>query len=99
MAGPDEPVRSGPLTVVLSCPHCGGPTPTADDAVSSTCSHCGSFLVVAHPGREELFIATAPVDGAEDARAVVLAYRVQAYRADLVAEYGTPRDDGGRIAP
>lgn len=78
---------SGPLALLLSCPQCGAPCLLDDDARSATCGHCGSFLVVARPGRDEIFLAESVVPDAEEVRRIVIAYRVQARRAELLARY------------
>lgn len=83
----------GPLSILLSCPHCGAPSTVDDDAVSLTCAHCDSFLVLSRPGRDELYIAQSQVADAADVRDTVLLYRVEAQRAEIVARYGGPSDD------
>jgi len=95
----ETPSLSGPLSIILSCPQCGAPAAVEDDAVSAVCDHCASFLIVARPGRDEIFLAERTVSGAEEVRRIVIAYRVQARRAELLARYGTEGRDGERIAP
>ncbi len=90
---------AGPLAVVLSCPQCGGPSVIDDDTVSLTCAHCRSFLIVARPGREEFFLAQSQVDGPDAIRSIVVLYRTQAHRAELVARFGTEGSDGERVPP
>jgi len=86
---------SGPLSILLSCPQCGAPAPVDDDARSVVCGHCSSFLVVDRPGRSEIFLAEGVVGDAEGVRRVVIAYRVQAHRAEILARR---REDSGESA-
>jgi ribosomal protein S27E len=95
----DEAGPSGPLTLLLSCPECGAPKAVDDDARSSVCDHCGSFLVVARPGRDQIFLAESQVKGSDDVRAILVAYRLQARRAELILRYSTDGGDGVRVPP
>jgi hypothetical protein len=70
-----------------------------DDARSAVCAHCGSFLIVDRPGRDEIFLAESLVAGSDDIRRIVIAYRVQAHRAELIARYSTEGADGTRLEP
>jgi DNA-directed RNA polymerase subunit RPC12/RpoP len=92
---PESP--SGPLAILLSCPQCGAPSTVDDDTRSATCGHCGSFLVVERPGRDEIFLAESVVAGVEEVRRIVIAYRLQARRAELLARYST-ESDGERVS-
>jgi hypothetical protein len=83
---------SGPLALLLSCPQCGAPCAVDDDARNATCGHCGSFLVVARPGRDEIFLAESVVPDPEQVRRIVIGYRVRARRAELLARYGAEID-------
>jgi hypothetical protein len=93
MTAPGAPHRSDaadphagarPLMIVLVCPQCGAPSTVDGDAVSLTCAHCQSFLVVAHPDRQPAFTCDRTVPDADEARAIVIQYRVQAYRAEVI---------------
>src|SRR5713101_2543673 len=83
----DEGGPSGPLAIVLSCPKCGAPFTVDDTVVTATCEHCGSLLVLSAPGRDEVYVAEGVVRGAEDIREIVIMYRVQAQRAEIIASY------------
>jgi len=98
-ASPEAHDLSGPLSILLSCPQCGGPSTVADDARSAVCAHCGSFLILDRPGRDEIFLAESLVTGAEEIQRIVIAYRVQAHRAELIARYSTEGVDGTRLEP
>jgi ribosomal protein S27E len=98
-SGPRDDEPSGPLSILLSCPQCGGPSTVDDDARSAVCAHCGSFLIVDRPGRDEIFLAESLVTGADEIRRIVIAYRVQAHRAELIARYSTEGADGTRLEP
>src|SRR6478735_12415723 len=78
---------SGPLAILLSCPKCGGPFTADDSMVSAVCAHCGSLLVLSAPGRDEVYVADDVVRGPEDIRAILIAYRVQAERAEIIARH------------
>lgn len=99
MKGDDEPVPSGPLTIVLSCPECGAPRPVEDDARSTVCDHCGSFLIVSRPGRDQVFLAESQVPGTDAIRRILIEYRVEARRAELIARYSTDGGGGVRLPP
>lgn len=99
MKGEDEPGPSGPLTILLSCPECGAPKPVEDEARSATCDHCGSFLIVARPGRDEIFLAESQVHGSDAIRRILIGYRLEARRAELIARYSTDGGDGVRLPP
>jgi hypothetical protein len=86
---------AGPLQVVLSCPQCGAPALIDEDAVSLVCEHCSSFLVVTRPGREPFFVADDLLGSGEAARLLVIAYRVQGHRAEVLERYA-PADAEGR---
>jgi hypothetical protein len=67
----DRPLHAGPggteaitpeaphaaLSILLSCPKCGGPFSVDDQVSSVTCEHCGSWLLLEAPEREELCVA------------------------------------------
>ncbi|HET7291089.1 MAG TPA: hypothetical protein VFM88_01565 [Vicinamibacteria bacterium] len=99
MTRPEGAPASGPLSYVLHCPHCGAPTEIEADAVSFSCGHCGSFLTVDHPGRDELFLAESRVPDADAVREVLIFYRVQSHRAEVVARWGTDDEAGNRRPP
>lgn len=88
---------SGPLTILLACPQCGAPSAVDDDARSTVCGHCASFLVVDRPGRSEIFLAESVVAAAEEVRRIVIAYRVQAHRAELIARHRGDAGDEARV--
>src|SRR5437762_834300 len=77
----------GPLAILLACPKCGAPFTADDSAVSVTCAHCGSLLVLSAPGRDEIYVADDVVRGEEDVRDILIEYRVQAERAEIVARH------------
>src|SRR5262249_32965962 len=62
-------------------------------AVTATCAHCGSLLVLSAPGRDEVYVADDVVRGAEDIRETVILYRVQAQRAEIIASYAGGEED------
>src|SRR4051794_25990553 len=93
------PTAARALTLLLTCPQCGAPSVVDTDAVSLTCPHCSSFLVIAHPGREEVFTSERTVPGVEEVRQVVILYRVQSYRAEVVARWGEKLEDGSYRPP
>ncbi len=83
----DDQGPSGPLAIVLGCPKCGAPFTVDDTVVSVACAHCGSLLVLSAPGRDEVYVTDDVVRGAEDIREIVIEYRVQAERAEIVARH------------
>jgi hypothetical protein len=95
----DPGAGARPLTIVLACPQCGAPSTVDVDAVSLTCGHCGSFLVVTHPGRQPAFTCDQTVPDANEVRAIVIRYRVQAYRAEVIARWGQKQEDGSYAPP
>lgn len=96
---PPKPTLSGPLSYVLGCPHCGAPSQVEADAVSFVCAHCASFLALEHPGRDEIFLGESQVPDAEAVRDVVILYRLQSQRAEIVTRYGTLEEDGTHTPP
>ncbi len=98
-AGKANDPPAGSLSIVLSCPQCGAPTLADDDAVSVTCGHCQSFLVIARPGRDQFFLAQNQVTGPEEIRNIVILYRTQAHRAELVARFGSRDREGEPVPP
>jgi ribosomal protein S27E len=88
-----------PLSYVLTCPHCGAPSEVDAESRSFVCAHCGSFLAVDHPGRDEIFVAESQVKDAEAVREVVILYRVQSQRAEIVERWGQTLEDGTRQPP
>lgn len=75
---------AGPIEILLSCPKCGAPFAVDDSVVSSTCAHCGSLLILSAPGREEIYLAEDRLRTADDVAEMVIDYRVQAHRAEVV---------------
>src|SRR5437868_4220580 len=94
----DDAGRSGPLAIVLSCPKCGAPFTVDDTVVTVTCGHCGSLLVLSAPGRDEVYVADDVTRGPEDIREIVIMYRVQAERAEIISRY-TSGEEGSRPPP
>lgn len=88
--------ESGPLSILLSCPKCGGPFAADDEVVSVTCAHCGSLLLLQAPEREEIYLADGQVAGGDDLLEVVILYRVQSQRAEIAGRY---RDSEGNPPP
>src|SRR4026208_1111325 len=76
---------SGPLSIVLTCPKCGAPFEADDTVVTVSCGHCSSLLILSAPGRDEIYVADDVTRGPEDIRQIVITYRVQAQRAEIVA--------------
>jgi hypothetical protein len=71
----------------LSCPHCGAPFVATDATVNHTCEHCRSLLIVEAPEREEVFVEPAQVTEPAAILERLLAYRIDAHRATLVARF------------
>src|SRR5260221_12025342 len=88
---------SGPLSIVLSCPKCGAPFHVDDAVVSVSCAHCSSLLILAAPERDEIYLAEGVTRGASDIREIVISYRVQSERAEIVSRHsdseGNPPSD------
>ena len=83
----DDKGPSGPLAIVLACPKCGAPFEADDTVVSVACGHCSSLLILSAPGRDEIYVADDVARGPEDIRQIVITYRVQAERAEIVARH------------
>src|SRR6476646_5110400 len=83
----DDKGPSGPLALVLQCPKCGAPFEADDTVVTASCGHCASLLILSAPGRDEIYVADDVTRGAEDIRQIVISYRVQAERAEIVARH------------
>jgi hypothetical protein len=87
-AGPDAgKTSSGPLAIALVCPKCGAPFEVDDTVVSVCCAHCASLLVLSAPDRAEISIADEVVRGKQDIAEIVISYRVQAERAEIVSKH------------
>jgi hypothetical protein len=71
----------------LTCPHCGAPFVATDATVNHTCEHCRSLLIVEAPEREEVFVEPAQVTEPAAILERLLAYRIDAHRATLVARF------------
>ena len=82
-----EPAAAGPLSIVLACPKCGAPFAVDDTVVTATCEHCASLLILSTPGRDEIYVADDVTRGAEDIRQIVISYRVQTERAEIIARH------------
>jgi hypothetical protein len=87
---------AGPLQIHLECPQCGAPVVASDEIVSLPCSHCASRLLLAAPERDEMYVARPQVATAADAVEVVLGYRIEARRHELL---GQQREEAGPSAP
>lgn len=87
----------GPLAILLACPKCGAPFTIHDETVSLGCEHCGSLLVLCASDRAEIYVASGQIADPEDLREMVLSYRVQAQRAEIIARWqkseGEPPSD------
>ncbi len=94
----DAPFQA-PLSYVLGCPHCGAPSQIEAEARSFGCAHCGSFLAVDHPGRDEIFLGESQVPHCEAVRDIVIQYRVQSHRAEVIERFGRLEEDGTRTPP
>ena len=96
-AAPETGEPTGPLAILLACPKCGAPFSIDDETVSVGCAHCGSLLVLCASDRDEIYIADGQIPDAEDLREMVLTYRVQAQRAEIIARFknsdGEPPSD------
>lgn len=55
--------------------------------VSLVCTHYGSLLVLSASEREEIYLANGQITGADDLREMVLEYRVQAHRAEIISRW------------
>lgn len=82
-----EERHSGPLSIVLSCPKCGAPFTVDDEAAGARCDHCSSRLILSAPERDEIYAADGRVASAEDVLEIVILYRVQSYRAEIVTRH------------
>lgn len=78
---------TGALAIVLSCPKCGAPFTIDDETVTRTCDHCGSLLILSAPDRDEIYVADGRIQGPQDVLEIVILYRVQAQRAEIVHRY------------
>jgi DNA-directed RNA polymerase subunit RPC12/RpoP len=85
--GRDESGPVGPLSIELACPKCGAPFAADDETVSVKCEHCGSLLLLSAPEREEICLADSPLLSDADLLDIVILYRVQSRRAEIVSRY------------
>ena len=83
----DDKGPSGPLSIVLACPKCGAPFAVDDTVVTVSCGHCSSLLILSAPGRDEVYVADDVTRGRDDIRDVVISYRLQAERAEIIARH------------
>ncbi len=81
------PLPAGPLAIQLSCPKCGAPLVVDDEVVAATCRHCSSLLIAEAPGRDEIYVVEGQIRGEADLLELVVLYRVQAQRAEIVNRY------------
>src|SRR6476646_8533543 len=93
----DDKGPSGPLALVLQCPTWGAPFEADDTVVTAACGHCSSLLILSAPGRDEIYVADDVTRGPEDIRQIVISYRVQSERAEILARHavdgeGTPSE-------
>jgi DNA-directed RNA polymerase subunit RPC12/RpoP len=84
MAGPPG-VDTGPLTLILACPKCGAPFEADDETAGLRCPHCGSLLRLSAPGRQEVYVADGFLAGAADVQDLLLSYRLESARAEILA--------------
>lgn len=82
-----EPAEDRGFEVALSCPHCGAPFVATDDAVSHTCEHCRSLLLIEAPERNEVFIEPPQVTTEAGILETLLRYRVDAQRSLLIGQF------------
>lgn len=82
-----EAAPSGPLSILLSCLECGAPFAVDDEVVSVTCDHCGSLLILQAPDRDEVYVVDGRLKDADDVLEVVILYRVQSHRAEIMGRY------------
>src|SRR5687768_17036248 len=80
----EPPVAAGPLSLLLECPKCGAPLTVTDEMVTTTCAHCASLLLLEAPAREEAYVADTLLTDTAELLDLVIAYRVQAQRAELL---------------
>ena len=96
---------SGPLAIALACPKCGAPFDVDDTVVSVSCGHCASLLILSAPDRAEIYVADEVIRGSDDIADIVISYRVQSQRAEIVSRHsdseGNPPSESfiqGRLA-
>ncbi|MCU0241788.1 MAG: hypothetical protein MUF51_05140 [Vicinamibacteria bacterium] len=94
------PARSdelaGLLAITLACPECGAPCVIDDETVSLLCAYCSSLLVFAAPDHEEIYRQEGFIADGEAALDVILMYRTNAYRAEVISKYS---DQDGNPPP
>jgi len=81
------------LRIVLACPKCAGPFEVDDETVTCRCPHCGSLLLLSAPERDEIYFVEGQVHNAVDLLDIVILYRLEAYRAELVGRYKDDNDN------
>jgi hypothetical protein len=86
---------AAPLEIELSCPKCGAPFAVDDSVVTSTCAHCASLLVLSAPERPEIYVAEERLRTPEEVQELVVEYRVQAHRAEVVDAGSRDEDEPG----
>lgn len=92
-----KPVVGGALVrIELQCPKCGAPFQVDDETRSVACEHCDSLLLLEAPEREELYLAQGRVRGPQDLTEILIGYRVQAQRAEIIHRY---KDSDGNPPP
>lgn len=89
---PKQAHPSGPLRIQLGCPKCGGPFVVDDETVALHCEHCASLLLLSAPERDEVYLAEGIVKSAQEVLEIVILYRVQAHRAEVVSRYQQTSD-------
>lgn len=92
LAPRDAAEGAGPLSIELTCPKCGGPLVVDDEVACAACDHCGSLLVFQAPERDEVDVADGQIRRAEDIFEILVLYRVESQRAEIVGRY---RDKDG----
>lgn len=94
---PARPALVGPLVRIrLQCTKCGAPFEIDDETRSVACAHCGSLLLLEAPGREELYVAEGRVREPPQLVEILIGYRVQAQRAEIIHRY---QDSDGNPPP
>jgi len=81
---------AGRIWILLGCPHCGARFVIDDEQVSFTCAHCNSLLLLSAPDRDEVYYAEGQVPDDAAVFDIVVAYRVQAHRAEVVHRFRDP---------
>ena len=84
------------VSILLACPKCGGPFVVDDETRAVQCEHCGSLLMLEAPDRDELYVLDGQVGSPAELMEILVEYRVQAQRAEIVHRY---RDSDDKPPP